>query len=327
MIDPKINKKRIEEEFNNYIKTHVENNLADIILYFEDMLNEFYDNLSFFLFDRYDGEKIQKNTLNYYLDSFYMPHCYYLYKNILKETNSGNEILDKIIFETRKEICCFSSHKCAIGTEYSTEQNCSLSSLILQKQLENENNIYGRILATNLSFGIPNREHAFTFVTYKDKKYIIDCTFSQFTKLFYMSSHILKIPFGISPEPAYFLLNMSNGKELLNQLLNYGYFEATDENIKKYLDSFVLSSRNAYYYLNNPKASFNNTGIDAKYYVDSINNMMFDKGDLFEPIMKYEYSSPAPIIYGFENELGKVRGKYLTKKQIYQIDQVINNKK
>lgn len=330
--DPKALICDIQNEFEDYVRTYGGNDVSLSVLYFEDILKDFYDNAALYFLERYEKEKNLSleygETLNWYLATFSLPYKY-LYTDKLQLKHSlKKSYLDNLVFKTRKKLCVFSTRSLRTGTKYKTEQLCGMSSTWFQKEALKHDDIKSIILTTNGSFGIPecympNRAHAFNLVIIGDKKYIVDCTFSQFTKLFFMSQHVIKLPFCIAPEPAYFLLKTENGEKLLNRLLTYGWFEATDENVKAYLDSFVLSTRNAYYYLNG--GNINDTGIDSKYYSQLISEFEKSDGSSLEAIKKYSDADNLPLIYGKNEETGPKRNCYLTKKELLKIDKMIKN--
>lgn len=90
--------------------------------------------------------------------------------------------------------------------------------------------------------------HYFNIVTIKDKKYIIDCTYKQFFKASNNSLEKLGIPEIRTPYVGVFMTVDEKRKELAEQLLKRGWVEATDENLKMYLDAFTISFRNGLYY-------------------------------------------------------------------------------
>lgn len=77
--------------------------------------------------------------------------------------------------------------------------------------------------------------HSISIVTIKDKKYIVDCTYRQFfssqdEKQKKDSEHI---------DLSELCVNSEERKKIAEQVLRYGWIEATPENIKKYMDIFI----------------------------------------------------------------------------------------
>ena len=90
--------------------------------------------------------------------------------------------------------------------------------------------------------------HYFNIVVINGKKYIVDCSYRQF---FLLASNCLDrlgiMHFtGISAGKA--MLMDEKRKEVAMKILSDGYIEATEENIKAYLDGFAISFRNALFY-------------------------------------------------------------------------------
>ena len=91
---------------------------------------------------------------------------------------------------------------------------------------------------TKFDLGITeNDNHSFGIVEIDGKKYIIDCTYRQF---FSVSKNI---DYGSVRDAGRYMLADEQRRSLSEQLLKYGFIEATPENLKMYLDGFVLADR------------------------------------------------------------------------------------
>ena len=90
--------------------------------------------------------------------------------------------------------------------------------------------------------------HYFNIVIIDGKKYIVDCSYRQFFLLADNCIDRLGIMHftGISAGRA--MLMDDKRKEVAIKILKDGYIEATEENIKAYLDGFAISFRNALFY-------------------------------------------------------------------------------
>ena len=94
---------------------------------------------------------------------------------------------------------------------------------------------------TKFDLGITeNDNHSFGIVEIDGKKYIIDCTYRQF---FSVTKNIEFNEFGRVRDAGRYMLADEQRKKFAEQLLKYGYIEATPENLKLYLDGFVLADR------------------------------------------------------------------------------------
>lgn len=91
---------------------------------------------------------------------------------------------------------------------------------------------------TKFDLGITeNDNHSFGIVEIDGKKYIIDCTYRQFFSV------TKNIDFGSVRDAGRYMLADEQRKSFAEQLLKYGYIEATPENLKMYFDGFVLADR------------------------------------------------------------------------------------
>ena len=316
-------KYKIDDLYIMYNSDPKINNLEAAISHFSDMLAEFYEELSMYMAERLEREKGKNLPYPETARCFYYyisPPRYekHLYKNYLEKYNTDNPVIDSLVFETRKRIC--DNRYSALGDEYLTEQQCVIASIAFQKELEKQKNIEGQIFATSTSFGIPNNAHAFNYLDTGNRQFIADCSFSQFTKLYRMTPDIIKIPKELTnAEPSYFLLQTEEGKELLNQLLTVGYFELTPKNLKLYLDSFVLSNRNAGYYLSNDTTLFE-SGISSEFYMNQLNKLLKNPikkeyGILRNPeILSEKFNHPE--CFGFKDYESETCDEFLTKEDI-----------
>ena len=91
-------------------------------------------------------------------------------------------------------------------------------------------------------------------------------------------------------------------EHLLKQLLQRGWFEATAQNLKFYFDSFILSDRNAYYYLEN-NTSMLDTEFTGNEYLALIN------GNSHNMLLKHNYPTETDDII-----LTSEQNKKITKK-------------
>ena len=98
----------------------------------------------------------------------------------------------------------------------------------------------------NLQFG--NGFHYFCIVKIEDKKYLVDCTYKQFFDVYGVLLERLGL-MGLNGCLAgiYMLLDESRKKTAV-RLLENGWVELTEENMKNYFDGFTLSYYNALYY-------------------------------------------------------------------------------
>lgn len=90
---------------------------------------------------------------------------------------------------------------------------------------------------TDLKIKLKRNKHSLAIAIIDGKKYIIDCAYRQF---FQSGNNSIKEPETLN------LVNAVNKDEktraLAEQILKYGWIEATPENLKRYLDSFIEAS-------------------------------------------------------------------------------------
>ena len=320
--------KDIEKNFKSYTLTYGENNIFHCISYFQNILKDFYDSYSSYLLNYYKGNNLSCNDIIRYFEKTLIIPNTCIYNEYLSKKNSGIDLLDHLVFETRKSLT--SSPNPKLGTNLYTYLQCGFASFRFQTNALKFNNIKSLILNTSRSFGLfdegqNTRRHSFNLAFMNDKQYIVDCSFSQFTKLFYMTPYAMKILSCISAEPAYFLSQTKEGQNLLNKLLEYGYFEATPDNLKLYLDSFVLSERNAFYYLDGGKMV---SDIEASHYFEIISEFKnYNCKDFPYGVIKYDYGNEKSLdIYGTDRQIGAKKDYILYKDELNYIDDVINKR-
>ena len=93
--------------------------------------------------------------------------------------------------------------------------------------------------------------HNCTIVNIDGQSYLIDCTYRQFFVKENENRHCGK-----------YMLNDENRKDVAERILKNGWIEATPQNIKSYMDGFVMAAR----------GSFDDIEITAEEYLERINN-------------------------------------------------------
>lgn len=100
-----------------------------------------------------------------------------------------------------------------------------------------ESNVYGK-----------GGNHQFCLVTIGNKKYIVDLTYSQFFLMRENYLNRLGIPLLGGCHPGVYMTLDERNKNFAEILMRDGFIEASDENLKLYLDGFAISYRNGLYY-------------------------------------------------------------------------------
>lgn len=89
-----------------------------------------------------------------------------------------------------------------------------------------------------LSKKLEKNKHSFAIVGSNKKMYIVDCAYRQFFSLTYnIDSQELN-----QMDPGILMLEDEKRKRVAEQILKQGYIELTEENLKLYLDGFVLAA-------------------------------------------------------------------------------------
>lgn len=92
--------------------------------------------------------------------------------------------------------------------------------------------------------------HQFCLITIGDKKYIVDLTYSQFFLMRENHLNRIGIPLLGGCHPGIYMTLDKKRENFAQSLMRDGFVEATDENLKLYLDGFAISYRNGLYYEN-----------------------------------------------------------------------------
>lgn len=125
--------------------------------------------------------------------------------------------------------------------------------------------------------------HVFLLVDIEDKRYLVDCTYSQFFIKSRCNLDRLGTPLLRGPSPGTFAKYDPLRQMIADTILSRGWIEFTSEVMKAYFDGFTLSIRNGLYY--------ERTGdFSCKTPYDSIdyNNFLFGKDRIFNYERKEE---------------------------------------
>jgi len=96
-------------------------------------------------------------------------------------------------------------------------------------------------------FGDSVRHYA-SLIQLNNKKYLVDITYRQFFMINQNNINRIGVPYLNSCNPGFFMMNNDSYKEIAQHLLNFGWIEATEPNLKAYFDGFAISFRNGIYY-------------------------------------------------------------------------------
>lgn len=136
--------------------------------------------------------------------------------------------------------------------------------------------------------------HYFNIVTFENKRYLVDITYSQFFAA--SSNHYgrIGIPCVSGADVGLFMKRDEFSQAVATAILKDGYIELNSEVFKAYLDGFTLSFRNGLYYENTgdylPQVSYNISdylkffrGEDNQVNHEGLENLGFQKRPLKNP--------------------------------------------
>ena len=181
--------------------------------------------------------------------------------------NTDEEYLDGVVLATRKRMfddSDISSDNYILESFYNMDgfksidvsDKCHLYSKICNDLFKRSglSDITSSIKEIKAGFSNGNRVdnylcyHYYVEACLNEKKYIIDTTYSQFFLLFENVLESLGICHYDLPLPGVYMIQDEYRLKVARTLLERGWIEATDENIKAYFDGFALSFRNGKYY-------------------------------------------------------------------------------
>lgn len=119
--------------------------------------------------------------------------------------------------------------------------------------------------------------HYFDIVTFKDKKYIVDCSYRQFFSLRRNIPECLGVMDFDTLNLGYYMVNSSEKREIAEKIVKEGFIELTEHNFKHYLDGFTLSFRNGLFYEQNGGLT-----CDTCYTYDDYIKLLFYNYDLIQ---------------------------------------------
>ncbi len=173
--------------------------------------------------------------------------------------------LDIIAQQARKEIC---SRK-GIRSKWFFWNKCMDCQRYLNEELKKYDNIQNVPFDTYQDAKIPYYQHSINIVKINGKKYIIDPTYVQFCDV-RTTPDIVGVPGYLGGVPGQYLMDSDKKREFLHNLVKYGFFEVTEENLKMYFDSFVLANRSGEFYANHPKSSKMETEFSGNDYIEML---------------------------------------------------------
>lgn len=176
----------------------------------------------------------------------------FVYDSRKRKFNSSfneKEILDTIVYQTRKCICDELGSFVGIHNDPLFNLCRMTSSYVKINANKAKINCHTIMLSPYLNMKLDGGiYHYASIITIGDKKYIVDLTYKQFFTAVYCALERKGMPGYSVVLPGVFMLMNDSRYKTASELLKSGYIEATDENIKNYMDGFIISYRNNVYY-------------------------------------------------------------------------------
>lgn len=160
----------------------------------------------------------------------------------------------------------FSKKKYNIQQDDFRGEGKAIVDLLKRLNWEKEDIIFEKYDISNLSELIKEQQsqlrndlkqntHSVSIVRIDDKKYLVDCAYRQFFD--FNKTNSIDTQSYNTINLGMFMLKDNKSRQFVTQLLNYGFIEATPENLKAYMDGFEMARRK----------SFEETGISAEEYI------------------------------------------------------------
>ncbi len=287
-------------EIENRIKNLKSSDLANqeiekLYQYFKLITPEFFDGQKFQGGYRYLSYKLLECEKLLPTDFIVDKNPVYIYGMLSDKTPKTKNITDMlnwIVYMTRKSLhiknyskesefnkidlsnqCYISSNKVK---EYAKLLNLDCKTCIIYPGFTKQPELYNG-----------NGYHCISIITYDNKSYIIDCTYSQFFTL--KRNNLERIGLiGISGcLPGIFMTMKNDRYKLAQEILENGWFQATNENVKKYFDGFAISYRNGLYYQITGNYNYTTT-YDASNYIEFLQKLDNQVNHEGEEVLGYQ---------------------------------------
>ena len=240
-----------EEEYKTYAA------MINLILDAEERIfnNQITEYQPLFTYDR-------KHILDYELDHY----------------SSPSHILDELVYATRKKLVSSwgrvkdlkalnLTNRCKLASKLTAKNaqtmGLKIQTIVIHPAYSEKSYIYHG-----------SGYHYFNLITIEGKDYIVDCSYSQFFYLGRNNIERLGIVDLSGCFPGVYMLMSELGRKVSKEILEKGYIEATEENLKAYLDGFTLMYRNGLYYERLGEARY-----VADYTIDQYMNFLFGDDD------------------------------------------------
>lgn len=249
------------------------------INHYIEKMNIFYDELKRLSYENYNGNSLSKDyqsTVSLLTEiEWHAPVHYICY---VKDGFIHNEnIITEIINSACKKIFHGYLDRELDYTGYCGEVACEIRNLCKKVGI-NHQTIIINPLFDKMSYS-PFEEklgdsvrHFASLVQLNNKKYLVDPTYRQFFMINQNNIKRIGVPYLNSCNPGFFMMKNESYKKVAQHLINFGWIEATDQNLKAYFDGFAISFRNGIYYEDMKDIIFK-TNYQAQDYISFLNGV------------------------------------------------------
>lgn len=225
------------------------------INHYIEKMNIFYDELKRLSHENYNGSSLSQNyikAISLLNDIEWHAPVYYICYVEDEFMNSGS-IITEIINMAHEEILYSSLDSIFDYTGHCGEATHKIKRLCQKFGLEHQIIEINPLFDKN--FYSPFEEmlgdsirHYASLIKLNDKKYLVDITYRQFFMINQNNINRIGVPYLNSCNPGFFMMKNENYRKIAQHLINFGWIEATGQNLKAYFDGFSISFRNGIYY-------------------------------------------------------------------------------
>lgn len=225
------------------------------INHYIEKMNIFYDELKRLSHENYDGSSLSqdyKNTVSILTEIECHAPVHYIC-HLEDGFIHNDDIMTEIINNSCKKALYGYLDREFDYTGYCNEADCEIRDLCKKLGIEQQTIIINPLF-DKMSYS-PFEEklgdsvrHFASLIQLNNKKYLVDPTYRQFFMVNQNNINRIGVPYLNSCNPGFFMMKNESYKKIAQHLLNFGWIEATDQNLKAYFDGFAISFRNGIYY-------------------------------------------------------------------------------
>ena len=247
------------------------------INYYIEKMNIFYDELKRLSYENYDGCSLSqeyRNAVSLLINIEWHAPIHYIC--CVKDGFIHNEdIITEIINRSCKEVLYGYLNREFDYTGYCGEVACEIKSLCKKLGIDHQTIIINPLFDKRSYSPFEEKlgdsvRHFALLIQLNNKKYLIDPTYRQFFMINQNNINRIGVPYLNSCNPGFFMMINEKYKKIAQHLIDFGWIEATDQNLKAYFDGFAISFRNGIYYENMEDFIFK-TDYQVEDYISFLN--------------------------------------------------------